>query len=82
MGATRTSHTTGSRGPQTSHDALDEEITHLRAALKLIQKVCLGNTPGSPVDDLAVICNVAGQGLTGRALEGDPAVYDLKDVRT
>jgi hypothetical protein len=58
-----------------------EESGHLRAALKTIWRICHGETPGTPVDDLAQIANLASQGLALEPLEGDPAVYDIADVK-
>lgn len=54
--------------------------SHERDALSKIIEVCHGTTPGDPVDDLAQCANLAGQGLDGSPLVGDPGVYDLSAI--
>lgn len=54
------------------------EAEHLRAALTMIQDIATGRTRGGAVEDLAIIGNLAAQGLALKRLEGDPAVYPLE----
>lgn len=61
-------------------DALRGKPSHEREALAKIIEVCHGTTPGDTVDDLAQCANLAGQGLDGSPLVGDPGVYDLAEV--
>lgn len=57
-----------------------DESQHLRKALELVRRICHGETPGTPIDDLAQCANLASQGLELLPLEGDPGVYDINDV--
>lgn len=54
------------------------ESEHLRAALTIIGDIASQRTRGAQVEDLAIIANVAQQGIDLKRLEGDPSVHPLE----
>ena len=51
-----------------------EESQHLRAALKMVRKICTTDTDVAEVYDLAQCANLADQGLRLQKLVGDPVL--------